>query len=290
MTDRKPNWKKWSLIPDVEIWQAVALSLDIDPDKVRHGENNWMSVTHSYEESREFTDRVQVLASNLGKVELLPIRAINMGSNFRSKTAIVGFSAWATSVGWCVPDELKKIAVGSQSSTVEFSEEKKATWRQKDLWSEKEFQELCCGLEPNGARPNTDELNSALVAIQRAVLSKALPCIDPSDATTGDKLYGTARYFYPADAIQWAAPKFRKFPILVGEDDIIDSGSTNDADPRERQSMLMIIRALAAESEFDLSRSSASADVLIKAATDKGLTLPSRATVIKFLKAANDEF
>jgi hypothetical protein len=87
-------------------------------------------------------------------------------------------------------------------------------WKNKDLWSEKELQELCCGLEPNGARPNTDELNAAGEAIMRAVLSGVLPCICPSDATAGDKMYGHGRFFRPVDAIEWAAQKFSKFQFL----------------------------------------------------------------------------
>ena len=88
-------------------------------------------------------------------------------------------------------------------------------WEKENLWSEGELQELCCGLTPNGARPNTEELNSASEAIRRAVLSKALPCVCPSDATAGDKLYGHARFFRPDDAIRWAAPKFPQFPFVA---------------------------------------------------------------------------
>lgn len=92
-------------------------------------------------------------------------------------------------------------------------------WISKDLWSERELQELCCGLNPNEARQDTDELNQAAEAIKRAILSKKLPCICPSDATQADRLYGHARFFTPDDAIEWAAPKFPNLPFKsVGQD------------------------------------------------------------------------
>ena len=89
-------------------------------------------------------------------------------------------------------------------------------WARKDLWSEGELGALCCGLEPNAARSSTEDLNNAAEAIRRAVLNKTLACVCPTDATAGDKLYGHARFFRPADAIQWAASKFPnlpKFPV-----------------------------------------------------------------------------
>lgn len=86
------------------------------------------------------------------------------------------------------------------------------TWKSKDLWSERELEHLCCGLAPDASRSSTDELNQAAEAIRRGVLNKSLPCVCPSDATAGDRLYGHARFFRPGEAIAWAAPKFPKFP------------------------------------------------------------------------------
>lgn len=34
MSDKKPSWKKWNLIDSAEVWKVIALSLDINPDKV----------------------------------------------------------------------------------------------------------------------------------------------------------------------------------------------------------------------------------------------------------------
>lgn len=86
-------------------------------------------------------------------------------------------------------------------------------WRKAALWSEREFEELCCGLTPGGARECTADLNAAGEEIRRAVLAKLFPCICPTDATAGDKLYGHARFFRPVDVIPWAAERFSAFPF-----------------------------------------------------------------------------
>lgn len=86
-------------------------------------------------------------------------------------------------------------------------------WRNADLWSDREFEELCCGLTPGGARECTADLNEAGEEIRRAVLAKVIPCICPTDATAGDKLYGHARFFRPVDVIPWAAERFSAFPF-----------------------------------------------------------------------------
>jgi hypothetical protein len=81
-----------------------------------------------------------------------------------------------------------------------------------DSWFERDFVALCCGLMPDGGRPNTEELNQAAAAIRAAVLAGTLKSIPDPSASAGDVVYGSARSFLPTDAIAWAAPRFPKFP------------------------------------------------------------------------------
>ena len=37
----KPNWKKWNKVKAVEIWQGIALSLNIDPKHVELVDGEW---------------------------------------------------------------------------------------------------------------------------------------------------------------------------------------------------------------------------------------------------------
>lgn len=88
-------------------------------------------------------------------------------------------------------------------------------YRNMSLWSEADLQALCCGLEPNSSRPSDAGLSEAAEAIRRAILAKVLPCIEPVDASDGDRMYGHSRFFRPDDAIRWAVTEFPDFCFKV---------------------------------------------------------------------------
>lgn len=60
MTDRVPNWGKWKLIPSVEAWQAVCLSLGIDPEQVYFKYQPTPTLGGQFDESKEFQTRLEV--------------------------------------------------------------------------------------------------------------------------------------------------------------------------------------------------------------------------------------
>lgn len=91
----------------------------------------------------------------------------------------------------------------------------KNKWANKDLWDESEFQALCCGLEPNKSRPNTQELNEAIEDIRRAANVAVIPSISPPDMKDGDKFYYKARFFVPSQVLPWASKRFPKFPFTL---------------------------------------------------------------------------
>jgi hypothetical protein len=122
--------------------------------------------------------------------------------------------------------------------------QKKEKWANKDLWSESEFQALCCGLEPDTGRRDTPELNEAIEAIRRAAYVKVIPSIDPSDMTDGDKLYYRARFFVPCHVIAWANKHFPEFPFNPEDFSDLAIGKP-DLGERERETLLKMIGALA---------------------------------------------
>ncbi|MBM0105196.1 hypothetical protein JM946_10560 [Steroidobacter sp. S1-65] len=105
--DRRPNWAKWRFVPDVEIWEGVALSLNIEPDKVNHHPHGWMADAHLFLESEEFNDRIFVLKRN----RELRRTAVSLDDPVHSEVSLSEFAAYALSVGWKIPDELKGMAV-----------------------------------------------------------------------------------------------------------------------------------------------------------------------------------
>jgi len=122
--------------------------------------------------------------------------------------------------------------------------QKKEKWANKDLWSESEFQALCCGLEPNVGRRDTPELNEAIEAIRRAAYVKVIPSIEPPDMTDGDKLYYRARFFVPCQVVAWANKHFPQFPFSHED---IPPASTNEVKMGDgaRDTLLRTIGGLA---------------------------------------------
>ena len=111
------------------------------------------------------------------------------------------------------------------------------------LWSERDFQALCCGLPPDGSRESTPELNEAAELIRLAVLAKDIPVQEPVDATAGDRLYGHARFFKPSAVIPWAAKMFPgKFPFRVEEKPL----TTN-----EKNTLLVVIAAICSHAKIN---------------------------------------
>lgn len=121
--------------------------------------------------------------------------------------------------------------------------QKKEKWANKDLWSESEFQALCCGLEPDAGRRDTPELNEAIEAIRRAAYVKVIPSAEPVDMTDGDKLYYRARFFVPCQVVAWANKHFPEFPFKP-EDIPNSSPDKPEMGARERAILLRMIGAL----------------------------------------------
>jgi hypothetical protein len=47
---RVPQWQIWKHIPELKAFEAMALSLNIDPRKVRHSHHSWMLGTPLFDE------------------------------------------------------------------------------------------------------------------------------------------------------------------------------------------------------------------------------------------------
>src|SRR5262245_16552383 len=106
---RLPNWQKWRHIPNAKIWEAVALSMNIDPDLVRHN-RSWAENEYSFDESGEFRDRVVVAKRNIGVKGGLSLSLISLASGMQSEVNLAAFAAWAMSINWEIPAELAEIA------------------------------------------------------------------------------------------------------------------------------------------------------------------------------------
>ena len=113
---KKPDWSEWSLAPKVEVWQAVALSMDLEPHDLHMDVHTPLLGFGSFfkpnsfpssAKEREFEKRLRILEANLEDSAKFPNVVINRELRL-SIVALPEFSAWAVSVGWEIPEELAK--------------------------------------------------------------------------------------------------------------------------------------------------------------------------------------
>ena len=107
--DDAPDWSYWQLVPTVTLFEAVSLSLNIDPRKlVPHpaggGPAGIAIVRHP---PPEFYNRLEWARRCVG--ETLPAAKPRYGEEH---IRLQSFTEWATSLGWEVPPELEEALAG----------------------------------------------------------------------------------------------------------------------------------------------------------------------------------
>lgn len=103
----KPNWEKWRQVPDVRLWEGIALSLDIEPDPSDLGDANEMAQFMVSRESKEFGERLFVATRRLSSKGDL---RLNSGEPSRSMVRLSQFAIWVLSLGWKVPPAFADLA------------------------------------------------------------------------------------------------------------------------------------------------------------------------------------
>lgn len=98
---RPPDWDVWRLVEDVRLWEAVALSLNIEPRKVQHSRNSWMHGRAVFLEREEFEKRLFAASrsADLPRITLPSDPSL-------ATVSLSEFAKWSRSIGWSIPDEL----------------------------------------------------------------------------------------------------------------------------------------------------------------------------------------
>ena len=107
-TRKRPDWTLWLNLPKLKVWQAVALSLDIDPDSMKPSPHGWMSgpdgalsfMPASFADdaqATEFDKRRRIAAAQLAGRE----------NADRAEGALRPFLDLAAGLGWPIPDALR---------------------------------------------------------------------------------------------------------------------------------------------------------------------------------------
>lgn len=278
--DGKPaDWSKWAHMLTAELWKAVALSMDIEP-KSSPVDFHSISGGPFDDCSPEFRRRIDIAANRSGR-DLKCVAYTS--SEFHHEVNLEVFALWATKLDWGLPPSFP----GARKAALE-------PWKFKDLWSERELQDLCCGFIPDAGRPSTEELNEAAEAIRRAaMLGDPLRAIKPTDATEGDRLYDHGRLFRPSVATAWASGRFPKFPFNVTDFPFVvrevkpEGKEAETLSTREKRTLLKLVIGMAIGGYTynpEAARSSASTEIASDLA-EHGISLDDD-TVRKWLKEA----
>jgi hypothetical protein len=134
----RPDWTLWRQIPTVKAWEAVALSLDIDPKVVQRIDlraqdaaaalldnriglmsKQWLLLNPGprvrFAESQEFSDRLEVTVRSEDRLpSAVPIGAEDHPTERRVHMS--EFAALAQALGWRIPPDLERLAKSRRSS------------------------------------------------------------------------------------------------------------------------------------------------------------------------------
>jgi hypothetical protein len=119
-TAKKPDWKEWKHTPMLQVWQACALSLDIDPHSMKSSPDSWMADSKIYasesfpseDAKAQFESRQRMLLANL-----IPKRGgsfsyfeFDFEDPHMSKIPLSEFAAWCVECEFDIPPELAALA------------------------------------------------------------------------------------------------------------------------------------------------------------------------------------
>lgn len=104
-------------MPDVELWQACALSLELDPYQFKFSEVGRATGTSDHAplvepesfrtstEGEAFHKRLKLLEANLFRREHFRAGILNMSRSYKHHVRLQEFSAWAKGIGWTLPSD-----------------------------------------------------------------------------------------------------------------------------------------------------------------------------------------
>jgi len=115
------NWNKWQFIPKCQIWEAVCLTLDIEPDKKRHDIQNWLKHRRNvpYGLPAEFSYRLEIALANVStKGRIHPPLYQGALHNPKAEVMLSEVVSAAIVWGWSLPDPMRSIIKANIKSSL----------------------------------------------------------------------------------------------------------------------------------------------------------------------------
>jgi hypothetical protein len=294
--DRSPNWAKWKHIPDLMLWQAVALSLNVDPDKADRG-HSWRA------EGQEFKNRLEVLQAQV-RNSRIKVSTLSISDPEEHRVPAADLSTWALSIGWKIPAELKKLSFHAEAQA---TDDELRSWGRRELWTLLEAAYLVAGEIPPTAPRQTIKYTATRLTdedVQRENLGgrsariyrelkdatdlRRLDFIRPRTGSTGN------RRVEPPKCLAWALQRGFEIPasftgLTTPEKKQLDRAALQDREltTRERTTLLVLIAALATELKIDLGHPSKAGETISKMTERLGASVSAR-TIENHIRAASE--
>lgn len=113
-TPKPANWDVWRFVPKCALWEAICLTLDIEPDSVKEEILRWITryIDTPAGMSQDFVNRLKIARSNLsanGPIFLLQLNQGISGSP-HADVSLPNMGAFAMRTGWLIPKALMDLA------------------------------------------------------------------------------------------------------------------------------------------------------------------------------------
>ena len=232
----RPKWRKWQHIPDVKVWEAVALSIDIEPESEWFSEGKWIANKDS-QKYRLFRERITVATRN----NALTRKWLNLVDPTLHGVSLGDFANWANDLRWTIPPELTEIGTRmterqkTGAGSVDYT-----YWRSLDLWTLVEGAFLLARLEPQKDEKIDDDGSLQGKNYRRIKDAVTLGKIPKHDSRTGR--IGSA-LIRPKDCVAWAKKSGISVPSEL--DDLSDNDDRDELEGKERTSALKLIIGMA---------------------------------------------
>lgn len=168
---RVPKWRIWANIPKVRVWEAIALSLGIEPTGVTQhktrGADRWLT------EPQEFKDRINVATQNAGGA--LAIVECGRSERVDSLIRLDQFCDWAMSIGWSLPPEMlpKRPALSSKEVPVTTTHKPLGETREQTLLKQVALLALVIAEHGKkyklGSKPNKRQIADVAITVLKAL-------------------------------------------------------------------------------------------------------------------------
>lgn len=113
---RTPDWEYWRNMPQMQLWQLVAVSLNVCPKQDQSFADYDVFVRHADRQlRRKFADRLDIAVEHV-RAKILPA---NINAGYRHcDVKLLEFVRWAQDRGWRLPEHLNRLLPEAETPSV----------------------------------------------------------------------------------------------------------------------------------------------------------------------------